>query len=289
MRLERKNHGNSHSYTLDGEKVPGVTTVIGVLDKPALVAWAAQQTAAFADDNWSRLSEMRSAERLREMEQARFNTNRVAVVRGNRVHALGDRIAHGETVDVPIDLQPYVEPYARMLDQWQMSTVFTEAPVAHTAYRYAGTLDLVVESPRFGRSLLDIKTGKRVYPEVALQLNAYANCDLRLVAQPRVGPRGGKYTDWIDAPMPRIDTLLCAHLMNGSVELVPVELDDHWFDQFLHMLDIFDGWVKRTSYEYRDDDAHHSPIGEPIWPEDAEPLPLTADDTKGRDPWLTGA
>lgn len=38
--IARRNHGRNHSYTVDGQKVPGVTTIIGNgLPKPALVAW----------------------------------------------------------------------------------------------------------------------------------------------------------------------------------------------------------------------------------------------------------
>ena len=37
MTFTRKNHGDNHSYYLDGVKIPGVTSIIGVLDKPALV------------------------------------------------------------------------------------------------------------------------------------------------------------------------------------------------------------------------------------------------------------
>lgn len=287
-RLERKNHGNSHSYLLDGDKVPGVTTVIGVLDKPALVGWAARETAAFADDNWLRLSQLRSAERITEMEQARFHTNKTAVVQGNRVHAMADRLARGEQVDVPLDILPMVEAYAKFLDRWQFVTVMTETPVAHTAYRYAGTLDLVVESDRFGRTLLDVKTGKRVYPEVALQLNAYKECDLRLIKGERVGPRGGKYVTWEEAPMPKIDTLLVAHVGDGPVELVPVEMGDEWFDPFLHMLDIFETWTKRVAWEYRNEDTHHSPIGDPIWPEDEQQPVLAGVEKSAGDPWLKG-
>jgi len=34
------------------------------------------------------------------------------------------------------------------------------------------------------------------------------------------------------------------------------------------MLDIFETWHKRTSWNYRDDPSHDSPIGKPLYPED---------------------
>ena len=267
-RFERKNAGTSHSYTLDGQKVPGVTTVNGILDKPALVNWAAQQTAYYADENWEKLTGMRSGERISLLEKARYNTNRKAVVKGNRIHNLGEQLANGVAVEVPLDIRSQVEAYAKFLDDWSIEAIATETPVCHTEWGFAGTFDLIGKSDRFGTALMDIKTGKGVYDEVALQLNAYANCDLRLVSEEVTGPRGGKSTVWHEAPMVDIDCLLVAHVLEDTVEMVPVKLEPAIFESFLHMLDIFETWHKRTSWNYRDDPVHDSPIGKPLYPED---------------------
>ena len=267
-RFERKNQGSSHSYLLDGQRIPGVTTVIGILDKPALVNWAAEQSASYAVENWEALASLPMMERARRIQRARFNTNRKAVVKGNRIHALGEKLAHGETVDVPLEIRSQVEAYAGFLDNWGLTAVATETPVCHTEWAFGGTFDLIAESDRFGRSLMDIKTGKGVYSEVALQLNAYANCDLRLVATEVTGPRGGKRTEWLEAPLPKIDSLLVAHVRDDSVEMVPVKLDTSIFEAFLHMLEIFEAWVKRTGWEWRDEESYDPPIGKPIYIED---------------------
>lgn len=42
-----------HAYTLDGKPLSGVTTVLGTIGKPALVGWAAQQTAKWIRENCS--------------------------------------------------------------------------------------------------------------------------------------------------------------------------------------------------------------------------------------------
>ena len=41
----------THSYTLGGKKMTGVTTVIGVLAKPALIGWAAKMAIEYVKDN----------------------------------------------------------------------------------------------------------------------------------------------------------------------------------------------------------------------------------------------
>lgn len=267
-RFVRKNAGTSHSYQLDGARIPGVTTVIGILDKPALVNWAARETAIYADENWDKLAAMRSGDRIQLLEKARYNTNRKAVVKGNRIHALGERLAHGEEVDAPLEIRSQVEAYARFLDAWDLTTVATETPVCHTEWAYGGTFDLIARSPRFGTSLMDIKTGKGVYSEVALQLNAYANCDLRLVEEVVTGPRGGTSSQWREAPMIVPDSLLVAHVLEDTVEMVPVKLDPSIFEAFLHMLEIFETWHKRTSWDFRDEPTYEAVIGKPLYPED---------------------
>lgn len=267
-RFVRKNAGTSHSYALDGARIPGVTTVIGILDKPALVNWAARETAIYADENWDKLAAMRSGDRIQLLEKARYNTNRKAVVKGNRIHALGERLAHGEEVDAPLEIRSQVEAYARFLDAWDLTTVATETPVCHTEWTYGGTFDLIAQSPRFGTSLMDIKTGKGVYSEVAVQLNAYANCDLRLVEEVVTGPRGGTSSQWREAPMIVPDSLLVAHVLEDTVEMVPVKLDPSIFEAFLHMLEIFETWHKRTSWDFRDEPTYEAVIGKPLYPED---------------------
>ena len=68
---KRRNHGRGHSYLLDGEKVPGVTTLISNgFPKSALINWAARTVAARAVDGWDELAELPVSERLRTLEKA---------------------------------------------------------------------------------------------------------------------------------------------------------------------------------------------------------------------------
>ncbi len=270
-RFSRRNHGQSHSYMLDGFKVPGVTTILKVLDKSGpLTAWAARESAAYADDNWEMLSGMRSAERIALIEKARWNTNRKAITKGNRIHALGERLAKGETVEVPLEIRSQVEAYARFLDEWELEVLATETPVANTEARYAGTLDLVTRSPRLGVSLADIKTGKGVYDETALQLNAYAACDLRLVGGELVGPRGGVKTVWAEAPMIETETSFVAHVRDDRVEMRPVRRSQELVDVFLWLTEIHYEWIERTGWDYRDAATYDPPVLAAVNVEDEE-------------------
>lgn len=274
-RLTRRNYGNGHGYLLDGEKVPGVTTVIGALDKPALVNWAAQTTAAYAIDHWERLSGVGVANRLKELEAARYQKNKTAVVKGNRIHAMGERVAAGEPIDdVPQELRSAVQAYADMLDAWGFEPIALEAPAANFDYRYAGTFDGIFTSEKTGPVLVDIKTGKGVYSETALQLAAYMHCDVYLEEVEQTGPRGGKLkSEWVERDMPGLNGALVFHIRTetedspASVEVLPVTVDEGIFDTFLYLLEVHEQWIKRTGWNHRSEPSYAPPIGQPIFPE----------------------
>lgn len=263
-RLVRKNAGSSHSYRIDGEWVPGVTTVIGTLNKPALVNWAAEQSAAYADEHWDRLSGLRSADRIKEIREARWATNRQAIARGRRIHAMAEKIAHGDRPEIPTDIAPVVQAVADMLDTYKLETVATEVSVGSLDYRYAGTADAIVHSPRWGNVLVDYKTGSGVYAEVGLQLAAYRYADVGLFPRTVVGPRGGVRTEWDERPMPEINHCMAVHVHTTDVELVPVKAGGEQFSAFLSLLDVFSGWVLKTGWDYRDREGRDWPIGSPL-------------------------
>jgi hypothetical protein len=216
-RLERRNYGRGHGYKIDGQKVLGVTTALQVIAKPALIDWAARATAEAAVDRWDELAELPISERLKELNGARWVTNKAAILRGNEIHALAEKLTHGQPVDVPPEHVGPVEAYAKFLDHWQLEAIGTEAPCANTDIGYAGTLDAVMRTPLLNDGqpiLLDNKTGKGVYSETALQLAAYARCTLWQ-------PEG----QGSEEPMLEVAGLYVAHVLADDVRMVPI-LDD---------------------------------------------------------------
>lgn len=277
QRFARRNYGTGHGYTLDGHEIPGVTTIIGLLDKPALVGWAAEQSASYAVENWGRLSELPLMERAKQIRNARYAKNRQATVKGNRIHAMAERLQAGEPVEVPPAVESQVQAVARFLDDWQMQPVCAETPLCNTGYRYGGTLDAVVTSPRLGTILMDWKTGKGVYDEVALQLAAYRAADLTLAEQVTVGPRGGRKTSWVEQPMPATDGCYVAHVLTDSVELHPIDADEKVLAAFLYLREVYDLWTTRTGYRFREQASYAPTVGAPIYPED-KPMDMEEQD-----------
>lgn len=200
-----------------------VTTIIGALDKPALLYWAAEQTAEAAIDNiatWRAMLEERGRpETVKWLRDARFRMPRTALASaplGTAVHNVCEHYAltgtrpdrdyiseqvkaHGSAT---VNIQNEVDIIERMLevfDSWlqRFTPTYqaTELTVYSREYGYAGTLDaiLTIDGTKF---LVDYKSSreprdgqgkpKTPYPEqVGLQLAAYRYAELAAVWRPR--------------------------------------------------------------------------------------------------------
>ncbi len=224
----RVNRGRGHSYFLDGEPCNGVTWVLNNgVPKPALIDWAARTTAGYALDHWEELAALGSAERLRTLERARWQTTSEAAVRGTDVHALAQRLAQGEEVDVPDPLVGHVDAYLRFVEEWAPTELLVEAIVANRQWRYMGTLDLIAQLADGRVWLLDWKTGgKGIFRESALQLAAYRNAEVYVDA------------DGAEQPLPNVDAVGAVWLRADGYDLIPVQADADSFRTFLYALQV---------------------------------------------------
>lgn len=213
----------THYYQLDGVKADGVTTVIGkTVPKPALVSWAAKSVAEFVADNQIEVTALYGEGRdrmVKELKGTPYRERDKAANRGTEVHALAEKLVKGEEVEVPPELAGYVEAYVQFLDEWSPKPILVEAPVGNRRWNLAGTLDLVAELPGGEIALMDVKTSRGVYPEVALQLAAYANAEFymedgREVEMSSLGIASG----------------YVIHVRDGSYQVLPVDIsaDGPW-------------------------------------------------------------
>ena len=214
-KLTRKNYGKGHSYYLNGEKIPGVTAILGDgLAKPALISWAAKTVAGYAVDNWKTLGELKLSERLKTLENAHYADRDAAGKRGTEVHKLAEALNAGKKVAVPDELAGHVESYVKFLDEHDPQVVLTESSVVYLKplNEYAGTLDLVADFPALGQRLLcDVKTARSgVFPDNALQIAAYRYA-----------------TSYLDGtvlkPMPEVDGCAVIHVRADGYSLVPLQ------------------------------------------------------------------
>jgi len=229
--------GAGHSYLLDGEPCDGVTSILSAgVPKPALVGWAANTTAAYAVDRWDELADVGVAERLTRLQQARFESNKSAAVRGTAVHVLAEQLIRGDEVEVPDDVIGYVDACLDFLTDYDVAEIAVEAVVVNRgnaagAGRYMGCVDLIAGvsswnglAPTSETWLVDWKTGLRgIFPEAALQLAAYSHAETLLLE------------NGDEAPLPRVDRCVAVWLRTDGYDVFPVDAGDDTYRTFLYV------------------------------------------------------
>ena len=95
-------------------------------------------------------------------------------------------------------------------------------------FGYAGTFDAIATLPGVGVVLLDVKTGNRVYPEVCLQLAAFAAAEF-------IGDPDGV----TEQPLPEVHAGAVLHLQPGGYRLLPVPIGGAVLEAFLAALAVF--------------------------------------------------
>ncbi len=184
-----------------GERFVSVTTVLHVVGKDGLPYWAAKTVQEEAREILPRLvkaSRRRPCDTRGDdrcdvcpdclglyLRRAPDRLRDEAADRGTRVHQVAEHYTlTGELLPHDPDVAPFVAQYMEFRRQFQPTYEAAEMTVINRTHGYAGTLDKVVRlgwcPPKY-RHLIgvpmvgDIKTGKGVYPEFALQLAAYRN------------------------------------------------------------------------------------------------------------------
>ena len=164
-----------HYQAPDGELVPSVTNVIGILDKPALPRWAAKMVAERAMVMKASLAKMDDGDIVDTLKAAPWQRSSRAADRGTDIHAyLEARLNLWEPEELSDDAMPYKDAADAWLDECGPTEVLgTEVTLFNPAY--AGTTDLIMR--RGDRMVIaDFKTSKAIYDEAALQLSALFGC-----------------------------------------------------------------------------------------------------------------
>lgn len=231
-RIDRTYRGKpTHHYELDGERVPGVTTILNdAVPKPALVGWGIRSVAEYAADNLDTLNEMRAGMGrdaiVAALKQSPYADRDAAARRGTEVHALAEQLIHGTEVDVPAELAGHVEAYVRFLDDWKPQPVLTEVVVGSRTWKYAGSCDLIADLPDGRRVIADLKTTRSgIYGETALQVAAYANADFYLDA------------DGNEQPMKDLGIThgMAIHVTDTGYAVHPLDIGEGTFQTFTHL------------------------------------------------------
>lgn len=157
--------------------LPSVTTILRILDKPALTAWKIEQ-AVLAVMTTPRLpAEADDAfiQRVLAVDKEQDKERDAAAQLGTDIHAEIEAAINGQSISDR--LAPYVDPVMAALTKFG-SPVFSEKNLVGNGY--AGRCDLCA-SDGLGSTIIDFKSTKKLpkesYAEHRLQLAAYAKCD----------------------------------------------------------------------------------------------------------------
>ena len=260
MSVKRRRYGRTgHGYSVDGEKVPGVTRILDQLPKDNLIKWAAEATGKYAINHWGELSDLPPADRLDRLFGARFEKSQPAAKRGTEVHRYAERWNNDEDFDrdtIPEELRGYVEAYIDFYDTMQVRPLEggTELVVANRTHRYCGTADLVGDLPALtydgelipaSRWLLELKTSKGVWPESALQACAYEHSEVFVDPD---DPDDERKTEWL-----QITRCGVVHIESDAWALHPLDTGPEVWEFFLHLRWLYDrqddmkSWVGGTA------------------------------------------
>jgi hypothetical protein len=243
-----------------GVKLPSVTSVVGMLPKPYLTFWASKLTAEYAVDNLPAITSISERDREGAVDflkraPSRYTASRADV--GSKAHDAFELLIRGERIGrVDPDIRMHVRHFEEFLDAVNPELVYaediawSESVNGREDLGYAGSFDGIVRiwvreengrpvptPDRSGEPVLlvvDWKTGKSTYPDVALQLTAYARAkELILTTGERM-------------PMPETDGAAVLHVTDQEWSFKPVDTDTHVFDQFLYLRETYN-WDRGAS------------------------------------------
>ena len=180
--------------------VPSVTTILGQLAKPALTNWAAKEVATYAVENILAWQDLPTDDALDLLKRAPYRNMTKKGDLGTAIHTAIDTWIGGEPTIDNLDLLPYVGAAISFMDDHVEKVVHSEVTIFNRTYKYAGSTDCIVTLKDGRTAIVDWKSGKAVYPEVALQLSGYANGEF-------IGHDDGTVAD-----LPQIDVGIVVHL-----------------------------------------------------------------------------
>lgn len=279
-RIQRS--GSGHTYLLDGEPCPGVTTILdrGV-PKPGLIGWASGTVADFvvnrlntarndkgevrivADElvrdalawndtreGWRKvkvsndpLPRLALAEILRNI---RYKDSGEAAARGTDVHTFAQRLVNGEEVLVPKEYEAHVLAYVRFLEEWQPENAIVEGVVVNRRWRYMGQFDLLADFP--GRWSTGPRAGHPVGRGL-LDIKTSRSGIFSETALQLEGYRNAETIVWPDGteePMPPVDFVAAIHVRADGYDVRLMNTDNDTFRTFLYIKQVGD-WLDRDN------------------------------------------
>lgn len=163
----------AHAYKWNDKFVPGVTTILSCLGKPALVPWAAGMASSY----W--LDAMKTGRKdyeaiHKESKGAHRRKAKDAADIGQNVHHYAEMFFKNQPLPMLETDQAKrgVEAFHKWFDSHKIKILASERRVFSKNHYYAGTCDFVANIDGV-MGVGDIKTSSGIYPEMRFQTAAY--------------------------------------------------------------------------------------------------------------------
>ena len=151
--------GSKKLYLKDGTRVPGATTIAGLLDKPYLVKWGNKLGKEGIDVTEYTNNEARKGTLIHTIIESHNNKEEVDLGEYS-----DDEIFEASTV--------FYGHYKKWEEQHQIEPIFSEKSLVSEEYRFGGIVDFYAKLD--GKyTVIDFKTSKSISKEHFLQVSSY--------------------------------------------------------------------------------------------------------------------
>lgn len=177
-----------HVYRLDGKPMHGITSVLKVINKPALIQWSANEAVSYIENNFPTVEQIMNGFKLsdlfKEAKVAHRKKKEDAGLAGTDVHAEIEAYINycmeqsGFALPLKASIKEEVAPQTLQFVNWAVSKnvkfLASEIRLYSEKLWVAGTADFICEID--GKLYVgDVKTSSAVYPEYFIQTSAYAH------------------------------------------------------------------------------------------------------------------
>lgn len=211
--------GPSRFYEIDGKRYASVTSILSVISKPALIAWAAKQGSL----------------------QNMLATQQEAMDIGSSAHRIIEAHLKNEPYLLENEPREVQQAFANFLE-WAKQTNFQIVHsefVCYSELGYAGTADGIAKIDG-ELTVIDWKTSSGIYDDYWLQTEAYANAIDEMVAR--------KELQLFEEPITNVSILRLSK-KDGSFEAVTKKRDPRNLGTFVHAMHLWE-WQQRCKEAY---------------------------------------
>lgn len=172
-----------HTYEANGKIVFGVTSITGILDKPALLWWVNKVDVEYLE------KELKMGMVIDELVKSKLLTGIKGLFRkrsgeaadiGTMVHKYLEEYINAGIAGNPLPPMPHNEHIRKAIEAFlvwckenKVKFVSAERKIYSKKHKYAGTLD-ALGHVNGKLSIIDFKTSKGIYDDMFVQTSAYA-------------------------------------------------------------------------------------------------------------------